>query len=462
MSATSEMLSRLIARQDQDRKAREDLNDKRSAIIQLAKDDGRDDLTEDEDTEFRTLSDEIKTVDETIVARDERITELNEEESRAKNATNAITRAGLIESQVRVNSEAVTYERGSRASYFADLAMAKINQDPQAQARLNRHAEEVEYERRTNPNRTDGQGGYFVPPAWLMDEYAEYLRAGRTVANLIGSMQLPAGTDSLNIPKLATGSTAIIQTADAASVSSTDVTDSTVSAGVKTIAGQQDIALQLLEQSPLSFDEIIFRDLVADLNMNLDKQVISGSNASGQVKGILTVTTGVTTVSYTGTTTTALYSKIAGGVNTVHTSRFLPPDAILMHPSRWAYLLAQVDTAGRPLVVPNANQPQNALGTFQGPASEGAVGSLQGIDVFVDPNIPNNLGASTNEDRIIILRRSDPLLWEGGLNTRVLPEVLSGTLQVRLQVYKYMAFTAERYPQSIVVLQGTGLVAATF
>lgn len=462
MSEASEMLSRLIAKQEEDRTATSGLRDKRAAIVQVAKDEGRDDLTSDEDDEFRTLSDEIKALEESIIARDARIAELADEEKRAENADRAFKRAALVENQVRVTHEAATYERGNRQSYFRDLALAQIKHDPAAESRLRRHAEEMAFEARTEPNRTDGEGGYFVPPAWLMNEYAEYLRAGRTTANLVSNMALPAGTDSLNIPKVATGTTAAIQTADAAAVSETDLTDSTVSAGVKTIAGQQDIALQLLEQSPLSFDEIVFRDLVADLNMKLDQQVISGSAASGQVKGILTVTTGVTTTSYIGTTTAALYSKIAGAVSSVHTTRYLPPDTIIMHPRRWATLLAASDSNGRPLVVPAAQVPQNALGSFGGVNSEGYVGSLQGLDVFVDANVPTNLGASTNEDRIIIIRRSDPILWEGGLNTRVLPEVLSGTLQVRLQVYKYLAFTAERYPQSINVLQGTGLVTPSF
>ncbi len=301
-----------------------------------------------------------------------------------------------------------------------------------------------------------------MPPVWLMDEYAAFLRAGRATAEVIGSMALPSGTDSLNIPKLATGSSTAIQTADGGSVSSTDVTDSTVAAPVQTIAGQQDIAIQLLEQSPRSFDEIIFKDLIADLNQKTDQQVLYGTGASGEVKGILTVTTGTTTATFTGTTAASLYSKIAGLINSVHTSRFLPPDAIIMHPRRWAFLLAASDSNGRPLVLPNAQVPQNAMGTFQGPASQGAVGSLQGVDVFVDPNVPTNLGASTGEDRVIVIRRSDPLFWEGALNTRVLPDVLSANLKIRLQVYRYIAFTAERYPQSIATLQGTGLNGPVF
>ncbi len=460
MSEGSEMLTRLVGKQDEARKAKESLHEKRSAIVQLAKDDGREDLEETEDTEFRSHTDAIRELDDEIEKRDVRIAELVEEEKRSGNASLAFKRAALVDSQVRVNSEARTYEKGNRQSYFRDLALATVNQDFEARARLERHGQEMTVERRTNPNRTDGQGGYFVPPLWLMDEYSEYLRAGRTTANLVTNMALPGGTDSINIPKVATGTATAAQTADAQAVQSTDLTDSSVAVPVRTIAGQQDVAIQLLEQSPLNFDEIVFRDLIADLNQKLDVQVLSGSGASGQVLGILTVTNGITTTSYIGTTVQALYSKIAGGVNSVHTSRFMPPTAIVVHPRRWAYLLAAVDGNQRPLITPVA--PQNAMGGFGGVESEGLVGSLQGINVYVDANVPSNVGTSTNEDRIIILRATDPILWEGELNSRVLPDVLSNTLQVRLQVYKYLAFTAERYPQSISVLQGTGLTTPSF
>jgi hypothetical protein len=44
------------------------------------------------------------------------------------------------------------------------------------------------------------------------------------------------------------------------------------------------------------------------------------------------------------------------------------------------------------------------------------------------------------------------------MRTRVLQEVLSGTLQVRLQVYNYVAFMANRRPEAISVISGTGLI----
>jgi hypothetical protein len=62
-----------------------------------------------------------------------------------------------------------------------------------------------------------------------------------------------------------------------------------VSAPVRTIAGQQDFAIQLLDQSPWGWDEVVLEDLLADYNAKLDVQVISGSGAAGQVTGILNV-----------------------------------------------------------------------------------------------------------------------------------------------------------------------------
>jgi hypothetical protein len=64
-------------------------------------------------------------------------------------------------------------------------------------------------------------------------------------------------------------------------VAAQDPTTATVTAPVRTIAGQIDAALQLLDQSPLAFDEIMFADLLADYAMQLDIQLWNGSGAPG-------------------------------------------------------------------------------------------------------------------------------------------------------------------------------------
>lgn len=435
-------------------------------------------FTADEDTDRKAKRGRVD-------ALDARIADLEAEEARKAAAGDAATRVPTV----RVKSEPLTYQRGSEHSYFLDLARATTGRGDVAgaQARLARHTQEMDvemtrreekraataenelralgegssFERRTNPNRTDGQGGYFVPPLWLVDEFIPLLRAGRVFANSVRQMELPSGTDSINIPKVSTGTSTAAQTADGGGVSSTDATDTSVSAGVKTIAGQQDIALQLLEQSPIGFDDqVIFPDLIADYNRNVDKQALNGSNASGQVKGIIGLAPSGNAVTYTDASPTGpeLYLPLAQVVSNVSTNRLAPPTAFFMHPRRWYWLASQLDSANRPLVVPAQNGPFNAAALQTGVAAEGPVGYVLGLPILLDPNITTTAGGGT-EDRIYAVRTPDVYLWEGALRSRTLMEVLSGTLQVRLQVYNYVAFMADRYVQSIGEISGTGLAA---
>ncbi|MFJ6730001.1 phage major capsid protein [Streptomyces sp. NPDC091281] len=461
-----ERFRRLVARREQTAREREDILAKRKAITDLAEEEAREDLLPEEDTEFRELTGQIKAKDDELRQLDERISELSDEAERDRTVTEGAAAVKRAKARVTSVSEARTYERGNGRSYLQDLARVQLNMDADggARERLQRHAQDVQ----TDPeyrdlDRTDGNGGYFVPPLWLMSQFVELARAGRAYANLAGPQPLPPGTDSINIPKVTSGTTTAIQTADNGAVSETDMDDDFINAPVRTIAGQQDVAIQLLDQSPVSFDEVIFRDLTADHATKTDLQVISGSGSSGQVTGVR-ATAGIETVTYTdGSPTVAkLYSKVADAVQRIHTLRFMAPTVIVMHPRRWAYLLAATDGNGRPLVVPDAGNPQNAIATLGAVAAEQVVGQMHGLPVVTDPSMPTTLGAGTNQDVIHVLRASDLLLYESGLRSRVLPEVGSGNLTVRLQVYGYLAFTAGRYPKSVVEIGGTGLIAPSF
>lgn len=466
---SDERFKRLIAKRAQSAKEREQVVAKRQAIVDLAEEEVREELSPEEDAEFRDLTGKIKALDGDLVSLDERIGELSEEQERSSKLTEGALAIKRANARISSVSEGRIYEKGNGRSYLQDMARVQLNMDADgaSRERLQQHAMDVQADA-ANPelrdlDRTDGQGGYMVPPLWLMQQYIELARAGRAYANLCNGQALPAGTDSINIPKVASGTSTAVQTADNASASETDLTDTSVTAPVKTIAGQQDVAIQLLDQSPVSFDQVIFQDLVADYATKLDLQVITGSGSSGQVTGVRS-TGSIETITYTTATPTVaqLYSKIADAVQRVHTLRFMPPTVIVMHPRRWAYLLAATDTTGRPLVTPDAGNPMNNLATLGTVASEMVVGQMHGLPVVTDPNMPTGLGAGTNQDVVHILRASDLLLYESGIRSRVLPDVGSGTLTVRLQVYGYLAFTAARYPQSVVEIGGTGLASPSF
>lgn len=462
-----ERLKRLIARRNQAAEERKRLLESRKAIADLAAEEAREDLSPEEDAEFRSISEKVKAHDEDIAGLDERIAELTAEAERDAKISEGAAAVRRAQARITAVGEAATYVKGNGRSYLQDLVRVQLNMDGsgESRARLERHAIDV----RTAPeyrdlDRVDTNGGYFVAPAWLMAEYEALARAGRVTANLVRKEQLPAGTDSINVPKIATGTATGVQQADnsATGIGDTDLVDTVVTCGVKTIAGQQDVAIQLLDQSPVAFDQIIFGDLLADYASQVDKQVIAGSNANGQVKGILSTASPVS-VTYTDTAPTvgALYGALADGVQQIHTARFLPPTAIVMHPRRWGWIQSARDEDGRPLVAasgPGVNQ----IATAAGVVSEGLVGNLLGLPVYVDPNLPINLGTGTNEDRILILRASDSVLYESSIRSRVLPDVGSGTLTVRLQVYGYVAFTSERQNKGVGIVAGTGLVTPAF
>lgn len=463
---SDERFRRLVARREQTAREREEILAKRTAITDLAEEEAREDLLPEEDSEFRELTGQIKAKDGELRALDERISELSDEAERSQTVTAGAAALKRAKARVETVSESRTYERGNGKSYLQDMARMQLNMDADGSARdrLVRHAQDVA----TDPeyrdlNRTDGTGGYAIPPLWLMSQFIELARPGRAYANVVNGQPLPGGTDSINIPKIASGTAVAIQNGDNTQVQETDLTDTFINAPVRTVSGQEDLALQLLDQSPVSFDEIVFRDMTADYATKTDVQVIAGSGTNGQVTGTR-ATANISTVTYddASPSVAALYSKLADAVQRVHTLRYMPPTVIVMHPRRWAWFLAAADSTGRPLVLPGAGNPQNVIATLGEVGSQGVVGQMHGLPVVTDPSMPTTLGTGTDEDVIHVLRASDLLLYESGIRTRVLPEVGSGTLSVRLQVYGYIAFTAARYPQSVVEIGGTGLAAPAF
>ena len=163
------------------------------------------------------------------------------------------------------------------------------------------------------------------------------------------------------------------------------------------------------------------------------------------------------TVTYTSGTPTAaaLLPKLYDGVQQVHTNRFAPPTHILFHPRRSAMLASSLSSTF-PLFQ------QGGFNRGVGAQDVGQVMGPLGLKEVADANIGTLYGAGTNEDEIYVIRASDMLLWEGPLQTRVYPEVGSGTLTVRLMLFAYSAFASARFPKSISIVSGTGLAAPTF
>ena len=362
-----------------------------------------------------------------------------------------------VKVEVISNEQVYRPDRPER-SYFRDLYLSKTKGDREATDRLSGHALATR-----DINTTDTSGGDFVPPAYLVNEYIAKARAGRITADLCSKFALPGGTDSINFPSITTGTANAAQASQNSALQETNLVTATVTAPVTTIGGIQDVSVQLVEQSPIAFDQVIFADLAASHAQAVGNAVINGTGSSGTLEGFVNADT-VNTITYTDASPTAAetVAKIADGIQQVATSRFLPADAIVMHPRRWYALASGGDGSQRPLVVPTA-QAQNAFGTSEGVAAEGAAGNILGLPVYLDPNIATNTGAGTNQDIIIISRFADAYLFEGTPKAEVFRETLSAEATVRFRLYNFVAFTAERYVGvNTSIVSGTGLVTPSF
>lgn len=274
-------------------------------------------------------------------------------------------------------------------------------------------------------------------------------------------------TDSINIPKITTGTSTSLQTSDNAATTTRDMVTGVATAPVRTISGYENVSIQLVEQSPLAggLDRLVFGDLMADYALQLNTAVVgNGDGTSGTFRGLINLgvdtTNGIPTTWTEATPTGANGLKaIAQALSKIANNRFKPTEAIVMNPSVWYWLQSQTDSSGRPLVVPTGAGPFNAAGVVSAAGgSAGLVGTAAGVPVYIDATLPKNYGAATNQSPILVGKFSDSYLFESGPKTRVLPDVLSANLTVRFQVYGYAAL-AHRFDKSVSAITGTGTVA---
>jgi HK97 family phage major capsid protein len=398
-----------------------------------------------------------------IVEIDGRIAEL--EELAVREAAADETRrlvGGSITPTFHTSSE--TYHRGENSpSYFRDLRNAQRG-DYDAMDRLRRNNQERGLEARAlgNTGGTGGSGGEFAPPGWLVEEWVQLARPGRVTADLFHHEVLPTGVSSVNIPKVSSGTSTLSQTSQNTTLSNTDMTTASLSSNIVTIGGRQVVSQQLLDQSGTGFDKVVLDDLAADYAKQIGTQVLTGSGTSGALRGYLTPSS-TNVVTWTQATPTApgFYSQLGKLQSQINASRFRAPDAVVMSPRRWGWFASYTDSAGRPLVVPTAGG-YNALATPGAAAAAGHVGSVLGMDVYVDPNLPLTLGAGTNQDVVLCFVRDDIWLWESDLRVEAFNQPYSDSMAVLFRVFNYAAMIPDRYMASLGQLSGTGLVTPTF
>lgn len=445
--------------------------------------------------------------------------QITQEEGVAARRADAAAHAPAI----RVKSEPLTYRRDNQSerSYWADLAAnhsdkfaggfrKRTNRD-EARENLTRHAMEMDalsesrrkareqralkqmeealaaegyrgdvsptWERRVNPSTQQGQGGYFTPPDWLVGDFIPYLRAGRTTADLCRKMMVPPGYSSVNIPKVSTPTLVQAQGANNVAVVSQDIADTSVATGFRTFAGQEDVAVQWLDFSPAHItDEVVTQDLMAAYNLCIDANVVYGTGVAnststqGGLAGLYPYTNWSATnvVCTQGAPTPAnLYGTFGVQASQIAQQRYnLDNVHYVWHPRRGLWFVTGLDGASsKPFVESSGFAPWNPAAIEEMSVAEGKLMQFPwGPSVHIDKNVPstdNGSGALTGTYDVSIAAKFDDVwLFEDEPRTRVLDEVLSGTLQVRFQIYNYAGLIV-RYGGSVAIAAGSGFAAPT-
>jgi len=415
------------------------------ALIAVATAESRA-LSADEDKTIATSLDTVRDLDEQIT----RHAEL-EARSLAAHATRKALGVDAVVTATVVKSEQRTYSKTSGNSFVTDAFAAYAGSDFGAQERLNRHMVEERVER-----RDVGTGAFagLVVPQFLTDLVAPFARAGRPLADRARRLPLPDSGMTLSISKVTTGS-AVAEQTEGDAVQETDIDDTKLDVSVKTVAGQQNVSRQALERGT-NIDSLVFADLVSAYHTKVDALLnVELLASAGQ------------SIAYTDASPTVaeLYPKLLGLVSQVQTTFFAGPNAIVMHPRRLAFILAAVDSTGRPLAVP-APFAQNPIAAGDGGVVYGNSGyTIAGFPVITDANISVIEGAGTNQDTIFVGSLQELLLFEqGGGEPMFLrfEQPKSSELEVKMVVYGYVAMTANRYPNAWGRVTGTGLITPTF
>ena len=174
--------------------------------------------------------------------------------------------------------------------------------------------------------------------------------------------------------------------------------------------------------------------MASSYDASVEEMLMYGTGVGQQWTGILNLS-GINTVTYTDASPTGveMYPYIAQLAAQVADARELRPEVLdSRRYARFAWLGVELDLQNRPF-----SPPADRFTTAGNPDfGASPIGSVLGLPVMTSESIPATLpGTSGTQDVIIAAKPSDIILFESDPTINVFPNVLSGTLGVRI-VYR--------------------------
>lgn len=445
------------------------------AILSIASQEGRANLTAEEDERIAQLAvarDGAKADAEGIKGKLANANKIKAEELENSRSTEQVTATGVqlparsYDRVARVGREERTYRPDydpTGSGFIRDLSHQFLFGDVRASTRLAQHMQEERVERAGLDGmheRAVGTGAFagLTVPQYLTDLYAPNAAALRPFADVCNKHPLPADGMSVNISRITTATGVAIQASENSAVQETNIDDTLLTINVQTIAGQQTLSRQAIERGT-GVEAVVMDDLFRRYATKLDDTLLN--QATNGLTNVATATT------YADTTPTGpeLYPKILGAQSGVDTALmgFGSPDVAVMHSRRWAWLQSQLTSSWPMISQPNI-APQvmgNNLHTKYGAGARGILPN--GLVVIVDNNVATTLGGGT-EDEIYVVPTSECHLWEMP-NAPVFiraEQAAAASLGVLLVLYGFMAYTFARFTNGVAKISGSGLASPTF
>lgn len=343
------------------------------------------------------------------------------------------------------------YGESGEFSYFNDVRRARDG-DTVARKRIDDY-----FEGKAMGEGTDSAGGFLVPPE-VSDELIP-LRDSVSVLRQLFTSQ-PVTSDTLRFVAQNSG-LAVAWTAEFAEKIKNDLSFSEFEAHIFTAAGLATVSNQLLKDAKWNVDQLITKDL-AKRFVALEEQAFINGSGVGQPLGIMN-TPGVTSIPYKAAEPKQieLLDKISDGITEVQTKFLGFPDAIVMHPRTWGWLVKGRETESPSVYFVGSGA--NGVGRRPSdpiPGYGGGVlprGELFGLPVYCTPNVPTTLGGGT-ESAVVIGDFSQGLVLDReGIVTDTSSHVFFTSNQTVFRSEERVGFTAGRYPNAFAVVQGTGL-----
>lgn len=404
-----------------------------------------EDFTDEEQTKFDGLSEELTKADENLKKVLKREADVKRANELSQSLGDATDQNEGKPPKVDVKEQPIYREQGSEYDPLLDLYNWQVRGSGDAGQRIARHNEAYK-DQYADVLRAAGSTdfGGLVIPEYALEEFADYAREGRPFLNTLRSRPLTRGT--IKIAKVDGPASAAAQTAENTAFTTADLSTTELSLSASTVAGVAEVSQQSIDFAELETFSV-FEELVSAYQTRLDYLALHGTGANGQPTGIFDDGSNWPEINGEVVSAYAEHWQIVNeAAASVRTLTFRNATHVLMSSNRWHALLSATDSEGRPMHGFVQTQPQNVGG--QASRVNEQVNWFAGLPVVLDDNI---IIPGEDDTFMAVYNAREQVLREqnGGMPVTIrVDQAKAAQGTVQFVARGYVIFSGERRPNS--------------